>query len=232
MINVLISTYNEAYNIIPMLRMVITTLEKLAVPFLIVVVDGNSPDGTSKIVKRLNHPNIRIVDEKCKSGLGCSYMKGLEFCKYEYTIILDADLQHDPFSISQMFYQATSDDKYDIVTGTRYSKSGMVSKWSFKRKFISALANNIAKYVLNLKSSDLTGSFRCYRTEILRNILSKSSCKGFGIQLELIARAEKMKYKIAETPIVFYDRVAGDSKFGLGEIYLFLKTVLILYITV
>ncbi|ELA42270.1 uncharacterized protein VICG_00669 [Vittaforma corneae ATCC 50505] len=232
MINVLISTYNEVNNICPMLGMVITTLEKLAVPFLIIVVDGNSPDGTSNIVKKLNHPNIKIVDEKCKSGLGNSYMKGLEFCKYEYTVILDADLQHDPFSIFQMFSQATSHNKYDIVTGTRYSKSGMVSRWSFKRKFISAVANNLAKYVLGLKSSDLTGSFRCYRTEVLKTILSKSTCKGFGIQLELIARAEKMKCQIAEVSIIFYDRVAGDSKFGLKEIYLFLKTVLNLYITI
>ncbi|KAM0679785.1 dolichol-P-mannose synthesis [Glugoides intestinalis] len=231
MLNVILSTYNEADNIKIMLRMLIKTLEKIAVPYLIIVVDGNSPDQTSKIAKSLKFSNMLVIDEPFKAGLGKSYEEGLKHCIYEYTIILDADMQHDPFFIQQMYKLATSSAKYDIVSGTRYSKNGMVSGWTFKRKFLSMTANNLAKYIIGLKSTDLTGSFRCYRTSVLKELLSKATCKGFGLQMEAIARAEHMGLKIAEIPIVFHDRIAGNSKLGSSEMLMFLKTIFNLYLT-
>lgn len=228
MINVLLSTFNEAKNIYEILGLLLETLQKMNKPFLIVVVDGNSPDGTSKMVKELKNPNIKVVDEKSKSGLGNSYKEGLKHCIYDYTVILDADLQHDPSYIPQMFEQVYKNG-FDIAIGTRYSGKGMVCGWSFRRKFISAFANNLGKYIIGVKSTDITGSFRCYRTEVLKKLFSKAICKGFGIQFELIARAEKKNYKIAEVPIVFYDRVAGDSKLQLLEVFQFFKIIILLY---
>lgn len=231
MLNVLLSTYNEAKNITPMLNMLVSSIESLYVPYVIIVVDGNSTDGTAKIAKSLNLRNVLVVEEEKKSGLGNSYIKGLEYCKYEYTVILDADLQHDPFLIPNMYKTAITCN-YDIVTGTRYSNSGMVCKWSFKRKFISMFSNNLTRYIIGLNTSDLTGSFRCYKTSVLRSILEKTRCKGFGVQMEIIARAEHIGASIAEYPIVFYDRMAGQSKLGMMEIIMFLKTIGMLYFTI
>lgn len=227
----MLSTYNEAENIVKMIGMTTNALQKLSVPYKIVVVDANSPDGTSKIVKQMNHPHVEVVDEACKRGLGASYKTGIEYCKYGYTVIIDSDLQHDPNAIIQMFQLAIS-KKYDIVTGTRYSQSGMVSNWPFKRKFISSFANNFARNIIGLKTTDITGCFRLYRTEILKKLLSNSYCNGFGIQLELIARSESMKYKIGEVPITFYDRIAGMSKLQAHEIFLFLKAIITLYFVI
>lgn len=213
-----------------MLRMLSKTLERMAIPYLIIVVDGNSPDNTANIARATNVPNLIVIDEKCKNGLGNSYVKGLKYCIYEHTVILDADLQHDPNSIPIMYKVATS-GKFDIVTGTRYKDSGMVCGWPFLRKLVSLGSNNVARYVLGLKSSDLNGSFRCYRTDVLKKLLSETRCKGFGFQMEIIARAELKKYKIAEVPIVFYDRIAGESKLRMVEMLKYLFAVFILYFT-
>jgi dolichol-phosphate mannosyltransferase len=230
MINIILSTYNEAECIVPMVRMLTETLNGIVDKHRIIVVDGGSTDGTSNTVKKLRLPTVIVVEEKCKSGLGSAYVEGLKHCIYEYTFILDADLQHDPFYITEFFKLIRSDEKYDIIIGTRYAKSGMVSNWSFLRRFLSRFSNNLAKYVIGLKSSDLTGSFRCYRTILLKKLLSESKCKGFGIQMEVISRAEKLGSKVGEVPIIFYNRTAGESKYGINELYLFIKTVFKLYI--
>lgn len=230
MINVILPTYNEAENIIPMLRMLEHILNGMKIPYLIVVIDDNSPDGTSRVVKQLGLDNVKIIDRPGKLGLGSAYLEGLKHCKYEFTFLMDSDLQHDPFAIPLMFKVANSSICCDVVTGTRYSKSGMVCNWPFKRKLFSMGASSLARYVLGLNTSDLTGSFRCYRTALLKEIVPNMICKGFGFQMEVIARAEAMKMRIAEVPIIFYDRIAGNSKLGFSELYNFIKTVLMLYI--
>lgn len=232
MINVILSTYNEAENIVPMVKMVAGALEEVKAPFDIIVVDGGSTDNTADIVERLHLPYVTIVRERSKSGLGMSYMKAIRHCHHEYTFILDADLQHDPFFMPEFLKVAQSPEKYDIVTGTRYARSGMVSKWPFIRKFHSRVSNNLARYVIGLKTSDLTGSYRCYRTSVLRELLLQSNCNGFSVQMELMTRAEHMGLKVAEFPIVFYNRCVGYSKFGLHELLLFIRMVFILYLTV
>lgn len=232
MINVILPTYNEAENIVPMLKMLGNVLERMKVPYLIILIDDNSPDGTSKIAKNLEIENLKVIDRPGKLGLGSAYLEGLKHCDYEYTFFMDSDLQHDPFSIPIMFKKATSGRDYDIVTGTRYSKSGMVCDWPFKRKLCSMTANTFARCILGLYTSDLTGSFRCYKTSVLKEIIPKIICKGFGFQMEVIARAETMNKKIAEIPITFFDRIAGDSKLGFKETFAFLKTVILLYFAI
>lgn len=230
MLNIILATYNESQNIIPAISMTINTLEQLAIPFLIIVVDANSPDGTAALVKNLNDPRVMVINESKKAGLANAYITALPHCSFPCTAILDADLQHDPAAIAQMF-QAFASEKCDVATGTRYSQGGMVGNLSFWRRFVSSLANNLARYVLGVRASDLTGSFRCYRTDLLRELLSTTVSQGFGVQMELMARAEKKGCRVVETPIIFYDRQAGESKFGAGEIFQFLKTLAILYVS-
>lgn len=231
MINVIIPTYNEAQNIKPLLNMIRETLCKISKEYLIIVVDDNSPDGTYQIVKKLNLPNVFAYKRNEKKGLGSAYISALEYCKYQYTVIMDSDLQHDPSDIFPMYKLAISKD-YDIVSGSRRCQSGMICKSPFIRKLISSGANNLAKYTIGINASDLTGSFRLYKTVVLRSLMPKIHCKGFGFQMEIIARAEKLGYKIGEVPIIFYDRIHGESKIGAFEIILFVKAILALYLNI
>lgn len=230
MFNVILPTYNESKNIVPILGMLQDTFDGMGTPCSIIVVDDNSPDGTSRIVRDLKMSNVTVVDRPGKMGLGSAYMAGLMHCRYEYTVILDSDLQHDPSTIPTMHRLAISGN-FDIVTGTRYAGSGMVCGWSFGRKFVSSVANSLAKYTIGLTTSDLTSSFRLYSTPVLKKILPLVRCNGFGFQMEIISRAEKMGLRIGEAPIVFYDRTAGVSKLSVTEVLVFLRAVSVLYLT-
>lgn len=141
---------------------------------------------------------------------------------------MDADFSHHPKFIPEMIrIQATND--YDIVTGTRYAGDGGVYGWDLKRKLISKGANIFADMLLRPGVSDLTGSFRLYKKDMLQDVISKVQSKGYVFQMELIVLAQAMGYTIAEVPISFVDRLYGDSKLSGDEITQYITGVLSLW---
>lgn len=80
-------------------------------------------------------------------------------------------------------------------------------------------------------ASDLTGSFRLYKKNVLENCIKRCVSKGYVFQMEMLVRARQQKYTIAEVPISFVDRVYGESKLGGTEIIQFAKNLLYLFAT-
>ena len=120
----------------------------------------------------------------------------------------------------------------DIVTGTRYVSGGGVDGWNLRRKLTSRVANYLASVLLNPGVTDLTGSFRLYKKEVLENLVKVSKSKGYVYQMELMVRARQLKYSIGEIPITFVDRVFGESKLGADEIVGYLKGLVGLFMDV
>ena len=144
---------------------------------------------------------------------------------------MDADFSHHPKFIPEMIrVQATKD--YDIVTGTRYAGKGGVYGWDLKRKVISRGANLFADTMLCPGVSDLTGSFRLYKKDVLDKVIAKVQSKGYVFQMELMVLSKSMGYTVAEVPISFVDRVYGESKLGASEITEYAKGVLSLWMRV
>ena len=87
------------------------------------------------------------------------------------------------------------------------------------------MANFLAKTLLGNDCSDLTGSFRLYKKEVLEKIIKDIISKGYAFQMEIIIRATQYGYKIEEIPIIFVDRIYGESKLGTNEIVIYLRGV-------
>merc|ERR1712227_1124379 len=92
-------------------------------------------------------------------------------------------------------------------------------------------ANFVTQVLLRPGASDLTGSFRLYRKEVLEKLVAATVSKGYVFQMEMMVRARQFDYTIGEVPISFVDRVYGESKLGGSEIIGFLKGVLYLFAT-
>ncbi|KAK8443768.1 hypothetical protein SEVIR_9G028800v4 [Setaria viridis] len=119
----------------------------------------------------------------------------------------------------------------DVVTGTRYVKNGGVHGWNLMRKLTSRGANVLAQTLLQPGASDLTGSFRLYKRDVLEDLISSCVSKGYVFQMEMIVRATRKGYHIEEVPITFVDRVFGISKLGGSEIVEYLKGLVYLLLT-
>ena len=87
---------------------------------------------------------------------------------------------------------------YDIVSGTRYIDCGGVYGWDLKRKVISRGANYVAQVLLRPGASDLTGSFRLYRKNVLQECVESCVSKGYVFQMEMIVRARQKQFTIGE----------------------------------
>jgi len=177
-------------------------------------------------------PRILLKPRAGKLGLGTAYVHGLQYCTGTFVIIMDADFSHHPSAIPS-FIKIQKEGNYDIVTGTRYAGAGAgVYGWDLKRKLVSRGANLFADTVLRPGVSDLTGSFRLYRKEVLAAVIAGTESKGYTFQMELMVRAKAAGYKVGECPIEFVDRVYGESKLGGDEIVEYAKGVLSLWLKV
>jgi dolichol-phosphate mannosyltransferase len=109
---------------------------------------------------------------------------------------------------------------------------GGVDGWDLRRKLTSRVANYLADVLLDPGVSDLTGSFRIYRKEVLEQLVKVSKSKGYVYQMELMVRARQLGFTIGEVPITFVDRVFGQSKLGSDEIVGYLRGLWTLFLDI
>ncbi|TRY62807.1 hypothetical protein TCAL_00839, partial [Tigriopus californicus] len=192
------------------------------------------PDGTLAVAQQLQdiYGSERIVlkPRAKKLGLGTAYIHGMQYATGNFIIIMDADLSHHPKFIPQ-FIQRQKSRNFDVVSGTRYAGDGGVNGWDLKRKVISRGANFVTQTLLRPGASDLTGSFRLYKKQVLETLVKACTSKGYVFQMEMIIRARQRGFSIGEVPISFVDRVYGESKLGGNEIVQFVKGLLYLFAT-
>lgn len=232
--SVLLPTYNEKENLPIIVYLITKYLDEAKYNYEIIVIDDSSPDGTLDAAKQLQSiygaDKIVLKPRKKKLGLGTAYMHGLKYATGNFIIIMDADLSHHPKFIPEMIKLQESQN-LDVVTGTRYVGTGGVYGWDFKRKLVSRGANFLTQLLLRPGVSDLTGSFRLYKKDVLETLVSSCVSKGYVFQMEMVIRARQHNYTIGEVPISFVDRVYGESKLGGTEIFQFAKALLYLFAT-
>lgn len=227
---------NNANQNLPIITWLLAeTFKKHDIDWELVIVDDGSPDGTQEIAHQLiavyGSDRIVLRPRPGKLGLGTAYVHGLKSVSGNFVIIMDADFSHHPSAIPQ-FIAKQKEANYDIVTGTRYMGDGGVYGWDLKRKLVSRGANFLASTVLRPHVSDLTGSFRLYKKDVLEQIIAATVSKGYVFQMEMMVRARAMGFTVAEVPISFVDRLYGDSKLGGDEIVQYAKGVWNLFISV
>ncbi len=212
---VIIPTYNEKDNI----QAIIQAVFELEKAFDILVVDDGSPDGTAAIVRELminQFPGrLHIQERKGKLGLGTAYIHGFRWGiknGYDYIMEMDADFSHSPKDLPRL-YHACAAEGADIAVGSRYIKKGGVENWPMRRVLLSYFASVYVRMITFLPVRDTTAGFVCYRREVLETIdLDKIKFIGYAFQIEMKFAAWQLGYKIKEIPIIFTDRVAGESK--------------------
>jgi len=229
-VSMIIPTYNESSNIRRLLDRIydknhLKGYGKRNIEMNVLVVDDNSPDGTSEIVREYqkNNPQVHLLVRQDKEGLGAAYIHGMnhamETLHPHILFEMDADLSHNPKYIIPMIDEIRKGA--DFVIGSRYIKGGSIpDNWGFSRKLISGFANMYARLMLGLRNvHDCTGGFRAIRASFLKRIdLNSLNIKGYVFQISLLNQAVMHKGNVRELPIAFEDRTDGTSKMRASDI--------------
>jgi dolichol-phosphate mannosyltransferase len=208
---VIIPTYNERANLPSIVPAVLAQDERLEV----LVVDDNSPDGTGALADEMaaRDTRVHVLHREQKQGLGRAYLAGFRWALergYDLVLEMDADFSHDPKYLPALLGAAAD---ADLVLGSRYKNGVNVINWPMSRLLLSYFANKYAHWITGLPLSDATGGFKCFRRRVLEAIdLDAVRSNGYAFQIEMSFRAWKKGFRLAEVPIVFTDRVEGQSK--------------------
>ena len=214
---VIIPMYNEIENAAAIIDAVLA----LPVPFDILVIDDNSPDGTAGVVKEkmAEYPGrVHLIERAGKLGLGTAYIAGFKDCVargYDYICEMDADFSHNPADLVRL--RQTAVDGADVVMGSRYVTGVNVVNWPMGRVLMSFYASKYVRLITRMPVHDTTAGFVCYRRRVLEALpLDKIKFKGYAFQIEMKFTAYKYGFKVVEEPIIFVNRVLGTSKMNSG----------------
>jgi len=227
MISIVIPTFNEVKNIIPLLKKLLSLFDDY--DYEIIIVDDDSPDGTSEEVEKYikDKKTIKLITRIGRSGLSSAIKEGLIFAKGKYLLVLDGDGQHHPSFLLNMIDEIKK-NKSDIVIGSRFLPSSKLEGLSKKRSLGSKIANKVASISLNKNYSKLTdylsGCF-CLNRDSTKNFIRRIEINGFKFLYELLS-VSKGKLMVKEVPLIFKERRFGNSKLDLAIIWDFLISII------
>lgn len=195
-VSLIIPTYNEADNIVPVLSTARDASQ-------VIVVDGGSTDGTVDRIKEAGYEIEIIVDHT--PGKGHALRRGFAVATQPYVVIADADGSMDLREIHNMVNLLSQG--YDMVKGSRalgqshdFTAIRALGNWGLTRVF---------NVLYGTKHTDLCYGFIAMQREALR--LLEPASDGFEIEAELIARAAKRGLDVAEYASVEWPRLSGES---------------------
>ena len=211
---VIIPTYNEIENIEAIIEAVFAQREA----FHVLIVDDNSPDGTSQKVVALQekYPTQLFLEvRQAKTGLGTAYIHGFRWAlarDYNYIFEMDADFSHDPADLIRLL-ETCKHKGADVAIGSRYVKGVNVVNWPINRILMSYFASKYVRFITGIPIHDTTAGFICYRRKVLETIgLDNIQFVGYAFQIELKFKAWQLGFNIQEVSVIFTDRTKGKSK--------------------
>jgi len=209
---VVIPTYNEKENIGDLVNFILDlNIERLD----ILVVDDNSPDGTGHIVSEIgkNNPSVNLLTRNKKRGRGFAGIEGFRRAFDEgadYIIEMDGDFSHHPRYIPNFLEKIPF---YDIVIGSRFVPGGNDEDRGFYRRIVTTLAGIYIRTLLGIRVRDVSSGYRCFKRHVFERVdLDDLISAGPPIVTEILYKARLENFNMYEIPIVFKDRVRGETK--------------------
>ncbi|ACK66093.1 glycosyl transferase family 2 [Rippkaea orientalis PCC 8801] len=219
-------TFNERDNITPLIERLLASVPS---PYLVLVIDDNSPDETWQVVADLaaKYPyaaktdkttsGVALVRRIKEKGLTSAIARGIREAidTYGASIItwMDCDLSMPPEDVAQLV-KAIREQEADVAVGSRWVDGGTDIAHGLMARVLSWIINHFAMLLLGSKVHDYTSGFIAARSHVLERIPLRGDYGEYCI--DLLCRASRLGYHLVEVPYVCVPRTAGESKTGIN----------------
>lgn len=222
LLSIVTPTFNEAANVPELIRRLHGALGD--VPHEIIVADDDSPDQTWQVAEEIaaTDPSVRVLRRFHDPGLSNAVLDGMAAARGDVLAVIDADLQHDPAILPEMFSRVAS-GTYDVVVGSRAIAGGGYGDWSAQRRLVSWIATLIARLLLRVPVSDPMSGYFAVSREAYEKTAPDINPKGFKILLEFVGRNRSLK--VGEIGYEFSNRLHGETKLNRSVIRSYLLGV-------
>ena len=208
---IVIPVYNEAKNLGILIPKIYRELKNIK--FELIIVDDDSNDGTSEVLKKFKMKNFKYIIRKKERDLSKSCIVGFNKARFKKIIVMDGDLQHKPKDIKKIFH-AFSQRNPDFAVGTRNLFKNKNHNLNFFRLLASRVLILIVNLLLGKKTSDPMSGFFMFKKEVYRKSQERLIKKGYKILLDLIY-IQNQKVKVIDVDINFDSRIKGKSKMSI-----------------
>jgi dolichol-phosphate mannosyltransferase len=208
-VSVILPTFNEAGNIVGLIREIQQRIPP-AWDSEIIVVDDNSPDGTYQLARDAfaTEGTVRAVLRTIDRGFAKSIRHGIELATGDCVIVMDTDFTHDPAEIPRLLHVL---GMYDVVSGSRFCAGGNMQDTA--HYIASLLYNWWIRVILNTQIQDNLGGYFALKRSRLLELPFDKIFYGYGeYYIRLLHYAQKRGFSIVEIPAKYRSRTAGKSK--------------------
>jgi dolichol-phosphate mannosyltransferase len=222
-LTVVVPTFNEAANVVPLVRKLEAALDGLE--WQVIFVDDDSPDGTAAAVKALAAQDRRVacLRRVGRRGLAGAVIEGALASAAPFVAVIDGDMQHDETLLPAML-KILRGGQADMVIGSRYleSEARVVNGLDARRAWGSRLANWLGRKALAVELTDPVSGFFMARREVIDRVAGKLTPSGFKVLFDIIA-SQSEPLRCVELGYEFRARVAGESKLDNGVVAQYLS---------
>ncbi len=206
-LSVIIPAYNEEKRIAKNLKAISSYLEKQPYSYEIIVVNDGSKDNTSFIVRdmTMSIKNLKLIDRKKNKGKGFSVREGMLSAKGKIRLFTDTDNSTDISYFEKM--RPYFDKSYDIVISTRDPKDAPGARQEIKQPWFKRQMGNMGNLYIQLFAVpgiwDTQNGFKAFRDKAAEKIFKITKINRWAFDVEVLALARKLDYKIAIIPIIW-----------------------------
>jgi len=217
-LSVVLPAYNEESNIRAVVEDALAALPTVSTEFEVIIVDDGSTDATMQVAEELireHSPQVRLLHHRVNSGYGAAIRTGLQHAKYDLAFYTDADRQ---FDLGELTYFVPFIQDHDMVIGFRVYRYDTVL-----RSILSWCYNRLVGFMFRVRVRDVDCAYKLMRREVLDKLTLESA--DFFIDTEIVARARKWNFRIAQKGVRHYPRIAGETTVSPSDIPRTLRTV-------
>lgn len=200
-LSVVIPVFNEEERIVNTVSLLSHYLSKQGETHEIIVSDDGSHDGGPHLVKKTfaDSGRVRLIRDDRNRGKGAAVRRGMLAARGEIVVFTDADLAY-PVEMIGLCIAALED--HDVAVGSRTLPGSEIAVTPpLLRRLTGAAFKSMVRHLVVPGFSDTQCGFKGFKAQAARDIFSECRTNGFAFDVEVLALARLLGYRITELPV-------------------------------